>query len=144
MLYLWSYSSIKTTVTDNAEIENPTVDPSYNVEENQAYQYFGQPDATNQPIRKPRPFRRQSIDLSGALEPVTSILGPDAAVRFICLDNLPVQRVLFGFISLDLKLSKHFYLTDNHVHCYPGFIDHKRNWSSSGIILTAKYLRHGK
>ena len=45
-----------------------------------------QPDSVNQHIRKqPRPFRRQSLDIqeiqAQALEPVTSVLGPDAAVR---------------------------------------------------------------
>ena len=76
---------IKGLITDDVEVEDPTADPSYNLGENQAYQYLQpvlQPDSINQHIRKqPRPFRRQELDLSGALEPVTSALGPDAAVR---------------------------------------------------------------
>ena len=76
-------------MTDDSEIEDPTANPSYNLGEAHAYQYLQpvlQPDTTNQPLRKqPRPFRRQSLDISGALEPVTSgvtsALGPDAAVR---------------------------------------------------------------
>ena len=81
---------IKETITDDVDIEEPiATETSYNLGENQPYQYLQpvlQPDSINQNIRKqPRPFRRQSLDIqefqAQALEPVTSVLGPDAAVR---------------------------------------------------------------
>ena len=71
-------------VADNAEIEDPTANPNYNPNDNLPYQYFGPPEATHQPIRRPPPpVRRQTEFLTSALEPVTTLLGPDAGVSYI-------------------------------------------------------------
>ena len=58
-----------------------------------------QPDSINQNIRKqPRPFRRQSLDIqefqAQALEPVTSVLGPDAAVRMKLMKVIDIYKYL--------------------------------------------------
>ena len=93
---LWQLCILfKETITDDVEIEDPiATETAYSLGESQPYQYLQpvlQPDSVNQHIRKqPRPFRRQSLDIqeiqAQALEPVTSVLGPDAAVRMKMID----------------------------------------------------------
>ena len=67
-----------------------------------------QPDSINQHIRKqPRPFRRQSLDIqeiqAQALEPVTSVLGPDAAVR------MKIMKVI-DFSAIDIRFYRRLFL----------------------------------
>ena len=67
-----------------------------------------QPDSINQNIRKqPRPFRRQSLDIqeiqAQALEPVTSVLGPDAAVR------MKIMKVI-DFSAIDIRFYRRLFL----------------------------------
>ena len=93
----------KESTTDDVDIEEPiATETSYNLGENQPYQYLQpvlQPDSINQHIRKqPRPFRRQSLDIqeiqAQALEPVTSVLGPDAAVRMKLMKVIDICKYL--------------------------------------------------
>ena len=67
-------------MADYAEGEDSTANTNYSPYPNTAYQYYGQPENTNQPIQRP-PIRRQTEGLQGVLEPLTNVLGPEAEVR---------------------------------------------------------------
>ena len=122
MLIIIIYFLIQETITDDVDIEEPiATETSYNLGENQPYQYLQpvlQPDSINQHIRKqPRPFRRQSLDIqefqAQALEPVTSVLGPDAAVRMKIMKVIDFSTINIKVLSQIFNITYSIFLTDS-------------------------------
>jgi hypothetical protein len=109
----------KVVSADNAEVEDPTANPdysqSYSPTDNLPYQYFGPPEATHQPIRRPPPIRRQTEFLTSALEPVTSFLGPDAGVSCTFHNSFTekfFQICIFIYLYMYLYTTFAFFLVD--------------------------------